>query len=95
MKFRRLLPRLVLGVLLFAAIVLATLYRDAIELATLDAWLGALGRWAPIAFVILFALGTLAFLPGVLFALAGGALFGPLWGSLWNLAGPLAPRWHF
>src|SRR5262249_29678480 len=30
---------------------------------------------------------TLAFVPGLLFGLAGGALFGPLWGSAWNLIG--------
>jgi uncharacterized membrane protein YdjX (TVP38/TMEM64 family) len=36
---------------------------------------------------MLFALGTVAFVPGVVFSLAGGALFGPFWGSLWNLAG--------
>src|SRR5262249_19420956 len=30
---------------------------------------------------------TVALVPGVVFSLAGGALFGPLWGSLWNLTG--------
>jgi uncharacterized membrane protein YdjX (TVP38/TMEM64 family)/rhodanese-related sulfurtransferase len=36
---------------------------------------------------MLFALATVAFVPGVVFSLAGGALFGPLWGTLWNLTG--------
>jgi uncharacterized membrane protein YdjX (TVP38/TMEM64 family)/rhodanese-related sulfurtransferase len=65
----------------------ASYYRDQINLTTLDAWLAALGPWAPIAHVLLFATATVAFVPGVVFSLAGGALFGPLWGTLWNLTG--------
>jgi uncharacterized membrane protein YdjX (TVP38/TMEM64 family)/rhodanese-related sulfurtransferase len=63
------------------------LHRDQINLATFDAWLVWLGPWAPIGHMMLFALGTVAFVPGVVFSLAGGALFGPFWGSLWNLVG--------
>jgi uncharacterized membrane protein YdjX (TVP38/TMEM64 family) len=33
------------------------------------------------------AAGTVAFLPGSLFALVGGALFGPVWGAILNLLG--------
>lgn len=87
MSARRLLPRLALTLLLIAVVTMAYLHRDQISLATLDAWLGSLGLWAPIVYVILFAVGTVAFVPGLIFALAGGALFGPLWGSIWNLAG--------
>jgi len=87
MSMRRFLPRLALALLLVAAVAWATLHRDQINLATLDAWLGSLGLWAPIGYVVLYALATVAFVPGAIFALAGGALFGPLWGSLWNLLG--------
>jgi uncharacterized membrane protein YdjX (TVP38/TMEM64 family)/rhodanese-related sulfurtransferase len=87
MSARRLLPRLTLLLLLVAAISWVTLHRDQIDLATLDAWLGSLGLWAPIGYIALYALGTIAFVPGAIFALAGGALFGPIWGSVWNLAG--------
>ena len=66
---------------------MAAVYRDQINLATLYAWLASLGSWAPIGFVALYAIGTVAFVPGVVFVLAGGALFGPLWGSLWSLVG--------
>jgi uncharacterized membrane protein YdjX (TVP38/TMEM64 family)/rhodanese-related sulfurtransferase len=87
MNARRLLPRLVLLLLLTAAAGWAAWHRDQFNLATLDAWLGALGLWAPVGYVVLYALGTIAFVPGVVFALAGGALFGPVWGSVWNLTG--------
>ncbi len=87
MSMRRFLPRLALALLLVAAAAWATVHRDQINLATLDAWLDSLGLWAPIGYMVLYALATVAFVPGAIFALAGGALFGPLWGSLWNLLG--------
>src|SRR5262245_37758495 len=37
--------------------------------------------------VVLFALGTVLFVPGALFGLAGGLVFGPVWGTVLNLAG--------
>jgi uncharacterized membrane protein YdjX (TVP38/TMEM64 family)/rhodanese-related sulfurtransferase len=83
----RSLLRLALALLLVTAAVWATIHRGQIDLAMLDMWLGSLGLWAPVSYVVLYALGTVAFVPGVLFALAGGALFGPFWGSIWNLTG--------
>jgi uncharacterized membrane protein YdjX (TVP38/TMEM64 family)/rhodanese-related sulfurtransferase len=87
MRMGRSLLRLALALLLVTAAVWATIHRDQIDLADLDSWLGSLGLWAPVSYVVLYALGTVAFVPGVLFALAGGALFGPFWGSIWNLTG--------
>jgi uncharacterized membrane protein YdjX (TVP38/TMEM64 family)/rhodanese-related sulfurtransferase len=91
MTMRRMLLRLALVMLLAAGVALAAVYRDRISLTTLDAWLGSLGPmapvWAPIGYVVLYAIATISFVPGAIFALAGGALFGPLWGSLWNLLG--------
>jgi len=87
MSMRRFLPRLALALLLAAAAAWATVHRDRIDLATLDAWFGSLGLWAPIGYVALYALATVAFVPGAIFALAGGALFGPFWGTVWNLLG--------
>jgi len=87
MNMHRLLLRVALTLVLAAMAGWAVLHREQINLETLDAWLSALGPWAPIGYVMLFALGTVAFVPGVVFSLAGGALFGPLWGSVWNLTG--------
>ena len=87
MSARRFLPRVAVALLLVAAATAAWFNRDQINLAAFDAWLGSVGLWAPIAYVILYAVGTVAFVPGMIFALAGGALFGPFWGSIWNLAG--------
>jgi uncharacterized membrane protein YdjX (TVP38/TMEM64 family) len=87
MSLGRALPRISLALILVAAAAWAVVLRDQINLATLDAWLAWLGLWAPLGYVILYAVGTVAFVPGAIFALAGGALFGPWWGTLWNLAG--------
>jgi uncharacterized membrane protein YdjX (TVP38/TMEM64 family)/rhodanese-related sulfurtransferase len=61
--------------------------RDRLDLEALDASLSALGLWAPVAYLGLYAAGAVAFLPGSLFSLAGGALFGPVWGTVLNLSG--------
>jgi uncharacterized membrane protein YdjX (TVP38/TMEM64 family) len=45
------------------------------------------GRWAPLLFVGLYALSTVLFVPGSVLTVVGGALFGPVWGTLWNLTG--------
>src|SRR5262249_25788013 len=87
MSNRRLPPRLALVLLLVAAAALAAFHRDEINPAMLDAWLGALGPWAPIGYVVVYALATVALVPGAIFGLAGGVLFGAIWGSLWNLLG--------
>ncbi|MBI3702332.1 MAG: TVP38/TMEM64 family protein [Rhizobiales bacterium] len=46
-----------------------------------------LGYWAPIGFVALYAVATVALVPGGIFDLVGGALFGPYLGSVCNLLG--------
>ncbi|MGX1500924.1 putative membrane protein YdjX (TVP38/TMEM64 family)/rhodanese-related sulfurtransferase [Labrenzia sp. MBR-25] len=87
MNARRLLPRVLLLLGILTATFWAALLRDRLNLEALDAWLSGLGFWTPLAFLGLYAVGTVAFVPGTLFALAGGALFGPVWGTVLNLLG--------
>src|SRR5215831_11207806 len=87
MTLVRFLPRLALALVLVAAAAWVIVHRHQLDLALLDARPAALGPWAPIGYVVLYALGAVAFVPGTLFALSGGALFGPVWGSIWNLTG--------
>ncbi len=51
------------------------------------AWIVWLGVWAPIGFVVLYAVATVALVPGGIFDLIGGALFGPVLGSAIDLLG--------
>lgn len=68
-------------------IVAAFLHRDSIDPARLEQAVGAAGPWGPVVFMLLFAAGTVLFAPGAIFALAGGALFGPVLGTIYNLTG--------
>jgi uncharacterized membrane protein YdjX (TVP38/TMEM64 family)/rhodanese-related sulfurtransferase len=77
--------------LLFAAlagaIVLAVVYRDQIGVATLEAWIKDTGALGPAVFMLVYVIGTVLFLPGSVLTLAGGALFGPVAGTFYNLTG--------
>jgi uncharacterized membrane protein YdjX (TVP38/TMEM64 family)/rhodanese-related sulfurtransferase len=70
-----------------AAILWAAMSREQLDPRALDAWLSGLGVWAPAIYVVIYVAGTVIFLPGSLFALVGGALFGPLWGTVLNMIG--------
>jgi hypothetical protein len=61
--------------------------RYQIDPAAIEGATHNVGVWAPIVHVALFALGTVLFAPGALVGLAGGMLFGPVWGTVLNLAG--------
>ncbi len=41
-----------------------------------SAWVDGLGVWGPVVFVLGYAVATVAFIPGSLLTLAGGAIFG-------------------
>lgn len=83
------LLRIALALLLLGAIVAALLLRDRLNLdpAQLEQWLGRFGMAGPLVFILIYAIATVLFLPGSVLTLAGGALFGPLWGTLYNLSG--------
>lgn len=69
------------------AIALALAYRDHFDAATLQAWIADAGAAGPLLFMGLYALATVLLLPGTILTFVGGALFGPLWGTFYNLTG--------
>jgi len=69
------------------AIALAVRHRADIDVAALEAWIRGAGALAPLLFMLGYALSAVLFLPGTIFTLAGGALFGPVMGSFYNLTG--------
>jgi uncharacterized membrane protein YdjX (TVP38/TMEM64 family) len=83
----RTLARVLGASLLAGAIALALIYRDRLDPAALDTWVSGAGAAGPVLFIGLYAAATVLFLPGSVLTLAGGALFGPLWGTLYNLIG--------
>ena len=71
--------RLIITVVLASAIVILALHRDFFQADRLQHELRQLGDWAPILFILCYAL-------------AGGALFGPFLGTVYNLSGAPARR---
>lgn len=57
------------------------------NLASVMSWVGSLGLFAPIFFLMLYCLATIFFLPTMILTMAGGVLFGPVVGTLFNLFG--------
>ena len=66
---------------------IAVALRSHFDAAALQAWVESAGAAGPVVFIAIYAAATVLFLPGAVVTLAGGALFGPVWGTLWNLTG--------
>jgi uncharacterized membrane protein YdjX (TVP38/TMEM64 family)/rhodanese-related sulfurtransferase len=81
------LMRILLVLGLLAGITLAVMYRDQFDAAALEAWVRDTGPAAPLLFMLVYALAAVLFLPGSVLTLAGGALFGPVLGTFYNLTG--------
>jgi uncharacterized membrane protein YdjX (TVP38/TMEM64 family)/rhodanese-related sulfurtransferase len=81
------LRRILFAGVLVGGIALAFAYRHRIDPAMLEDWVAGAGVAGPLLFMALYALATLLFLPGSLLTLAGGALFGPVSGTFYNLTG--------
>ncbi|MDH5184341.1 MAG: VTT domain-containing protein, partial [Gammaproteobacteria bacterium] len=81
------LMRWSLFLLLIIGVVMAVIYRDQLNAEALEQWISNAGVAGPLLFMLLYAIATVFFLPGSVLTLAGGALFGPVWGTLYNLTG--------
>ena len=79
--------RFALFLILVAAIALAVVYREHFSAEMLQSWVNEAGLAGPLIFVLIYAVATVLFLPGSVLTLAGGALFGPVLGTLVNLSG--------
>jgi len=75
----------ILVVFILAAIIFVhfTPIREYLNIATLSRFLAAMGLWAPIVFMIIYAAGVCLFLPGTLLTGLGAAIFGAYWGFVY------------
>ncbi len=74
----------VLWILAIAALIAAAKYFNVQELFRgILVWIERLGAWGPIAFVFLYILATVLFLPGSIVTLGAGVLFGVVLGSVY------------
>jgi len=79
--------RIGLLLMLVAGIAVTVIYRDRFDIAALERWIQEAGIWAPLLFMAVYAVAAVLFLPGSVLTLAGGALFGPVLGTFYNLTG--------
>lgn len=80
----------VMAVLALVAVVVALrLFGPQIQgyLTSFNQWIEGLGPWAPIAFIAGYIIFTVALIPGSLLTMAGGALFGLAYGTLYVTVG--------
>ena len=79
--------KILLVAVLLVLIGLAWVFRDQIRVDILLEQMRTLGPWGPLAFILLYVIAPPLFVPGFPLTLAGGALFGPVWGTLYSLVG--------
>ncbi len=79
------LLKIFLLTILIAGIALVVNYRDQLDASVIQNWIEEAGNAAPLLFMVLYIIGTVFFFPGAILTLLGGALFGPVLGTFYNL----------
>jgi uncharacterized membrane protein YdjX (TVP38/TMEM64 family) len=84
-----LIKALILAVFVVVAIVLVrfTPVKDWFTAERLNGFLAAAGYWAPVLFILIFAVGSSLFVPYTVFTALGVLFFGAYWGALCVWAG--------
>lgn len=80
----------------FSAFIVAAIYvvrftpaKEYLTSEALGRLLDGAGIWAPIAYMLVYAIGVCLFLPGTLLTGLGAAIFGPYWGFLYVWIGAM------
>ena len=81
-----------IGLALLAFVVVARVtglsgYISLDGLGRLRDWIGGFGVAAPLVFIAIYVVATVAFLPGTPLSLLAGLVFGPVFGTLWAVIG--------
>ena len=86
----------VIKALVFVVLILAAVYifrftpaKEFFTQKALSHFLESAGMWAPILFILVYAVGICLFVPGVLLTALGAAIFGPYWGFLYVWIGAM------
>jgi uncharacterized membrane protein YdjX (TVP38/TMEM64 family) len=79
--------RLILLAVLLAGIVGVFFWRSHLTVPQIQAFVGRLGPWGPVVFIVFYGVGPAFLVPGLPFDLAAGIVFGPVWGTVYSLAG--------
>ncbi|HNY63933.1 MAG TPA: VTT domain-containing protein [Deltaproteobacteria bacterium] len=63
---------------------------DALDRDHLQAFVEGCGSWAPLIYMLVYAIAPSLFLPGLPITIVGGMLFGPFWGVVYTITGATA-----
>ncbi len=78
----------IVGLILLAALILwSAINRSAFSPESVDGWLDEAGWWGPLAFIALYTVASVLFLPGWILTTTAGAIWGPWLGTLYSLTG--------
>ena len=72
-------------VFIVAGITLLVTYSEQLDATAIQNWIEEAGNAAPLLFMFVYIVGTVFFFPGAVLTLLGGALFGPVLGTVYNL----------
>ena len=86
MNKKKLLRWLILIVLITLIITVTVKYRNEVNVEYLQTLLQQYGIWAPLIFIAIYIAGVVLFLPGSVLTIAGGLIFGPVMGTVYNLS---------
>ena len=64
--------------------------KDYLTADALGSFLQTAGVWAPVLFILIYAIGVCLFVPGTLLTGLGAAIFGPYWGFVYVWFGAMA-----
>jgi len=88
--------RAVIKAIVFVAFIIAAIYiirftpvQEFFTQTALSHFLETAGLWAPLLFVVVYAVGVCLFVPGTLLTALGAAIFGAYWGFLYVWVGAM------
>tara|TARA_B100001758_G_C18401138_1_gene609076 strand:- start:1026 stop:1688 length:663 start_codon:yes stop_codon:yes gene_type:complete len=72
---------------LLIGIILAIINREDFNSENIKNYLDSFGNLAPLVFILIYAIATVFFLPGLILTILAGVLFGPLFGTIYSIIG--------
>ncbi|XKH50748.1 TVP38/TMEM64 family protein [Chryseomicrobium palamuruense] len=75
------------SILLFVLLAYIVNSLPALSAEGIKTWIESLGPWAPVVYIVIYALRPLVFFPSSVLTLTGGVLFGAWFGTLYTLIG--------
>ncbi len=77
--------RIALLAVLLGLVLWVIAHRGQFSAERLESWVSTAGAYAPLAYMLAGAVGTVLLIPATFFVLVGGVLFGPVLGTLYSL----------